>query len=148
VAIDPFQLEPGPGARTTYAGVGLETLERAGVGDLVHLYQEESQVALPRLLDEWERFDLAFIDGNHRFEAVFLDLIYSGRLLAEGGIVFVDDTHLPAIRRAIEFCVDNLGWEPVGEGSEGTAHEWTVLRTGPRSLLHRPFTGFADFHVG
>jgi len=148
VAIDPFQLEPGPGARTTYAGVGLETLERAGVGDLVHMCQEESQVVLPRLLDERQRFDLAFIDGNHRFEAVFLDLIYAGRLVAEGGIVFVDDTHLPAIRRAIEFCVDNLGWEPVGEGSEGTAHEWTVLRTGPRSLLHRPFTEFADFHIG
>ena len=148
VAIDPFQLEPGPGARTTYAGVGLETLERAGVGDLVHLYQVESQVVLPRLLDEGQRFDLAFIDGNHRFEAVFLDLVYAGRLVAEGGVVFVDDTQLPAIRRAIEFCVDNLGWEPVGAGSEGTAHEWTVLRTGPRSLLHRPFTEFADFHVG
>jgi len=148
VAIDPFQLEPAPVAGTTYAGVGLETLERAGAGDLVHVYQEESQIVLPRLLDEGRRFDLAFIDGNHRFDAVFLDLIYAGRLVAEGGIVFVDDTHLPAIRRAIEFCVDNLGWEPVGEGSEGTAHEWTVLETGPRSLLHRPFTEFADFHVG
>jgi predicted O-methyltransferase YrrM len=147
VAIDPFQLEPSPVAGTTYDGVGLETLERAGVGNLVRLHQEESQVVLPRLLDEGQRFDLAFIDGNHRFEAVFLDLVYAGRLVAEGGTVFVDDTQLPAIRRAIEFCVDNLGWEPISAGSEGTAHGWSVLRTGPRSLLQRPFTGFTDFRV-
>ena len=147
VAIDPFQLEPASVAGTTYAGVGLETLERAGVGDVVHLHQEESQVVLPRLLDAGQGFDLAFIDGSHRFEAVFLDLMYAGRLVAEGDIVFVDDTHLPAIRRAIEFCMNNLGWEPIGAGSEGAAHEWSVLRTGPRSLLQRPFTQFTDFHV-
>lgn len=147
VAIDPFQLEPAPAAATTYAGVGLETLERAGVGDLVHVHQEESQIVLPRLLDEGRRFDLAFIDGDHRFEAVFLDLIYAGRLVGEGGVVFVDDMQLPAIQRAVEFCVDNVGWEPIGGGSEGVAHGWSVLRTGPRSRLHRPFTEFADFRV-
>jgi predicted O-methyltransferase YrrM len=147
LAIDPFQLEPGPSAQTTYAGVGLETLERAGVGDLVRLYQEESQVVLPRLLHEGRGFDLAFIDGNHRFEAVFLDLIYAGRLVAESGIVFVDDTQLPAIRRAIEFCLDNLGWERIDGGSEGAAHEWSILRTGPRKFLERPFTDFTDFRA-
>jgi hypothetical protein len=43
---------------------------------------------------------LAFLDGNHRFEGVFLDLVYSGRLLREGGIVFADDTQLAGVRRA------------------------------------------------
>jgi hypothetical protein len=147
VAIDPFQLEPAPVAGTTYEGVGLQALERAGVDDLVHLHQEESQVVLPRLLDEGQRFDLAFIDGNHRFEAVFLDLIYVGRLVAEGGVVFADDAQLPSIRRAVEFCLDNLGWRSVGGGSEGEAHEWSILRTGSRSLLLRPFAEFTDFRV-
>jgi predicted O-methyltransferase YrrM len=48
--------------------------------------------------------DLTFLDGNHRFEGVFLDLIYSGRLLKEGGIIFVDDAQLPGVQRAIDFC--------------------------------------------
>jgi predicted O-methyltransferase YrrM len=130
--------------RTTYVGVGLQILEEAGVRDRVEFYAEESQMVLPRLLAEGRRFDLAFLDGNHRFEGVFLDLIYSGRLLKEGGIVFVDDTQLPGVRRAIDFCVANLGWVTEDGGKEGV-HEWLVLRTGPREAFLRPFTEFVDF---
>ena len=113
--------------------------------DLVEFHAEESQILLPRLLAEGRRFDLAFLDGNHRFEGVFLDLIYSGRLLKEAGIVFVDDTQLPGVRRAVEFCRTNLGWTVEDEGTEGDAHAWTVLRTGAAGVFQRPFTHFVDF---
>ena len=145
VAADPYQFTALPMHRTTYAGVGLQTLEEAGVRDLVEFYAEESQILLPRLLAEGRRFDLAFIDGNHRFEGVFLDLIYSGRLLKQRGIVFVDDTQLPGVRRAVEFCLANLGWTVEDEGEEGDVHEWIVLRTGPPELFLRPLTQLGDF---
>jgi predicted O-methyltransferase YrrM len=132
VAIDPYRLD------------GLQTLEEAGVRDLVEFYNEESQIVLPRLLAEDRRFDLAFIDGNHRFEGVFLDLIYSGRLLEEGGVVFADDVQLPAVRHAVDFCLSNLGWVAEDEGVEGE-HEWVVLRTGPRDVFLRPFDQFSEF---
>ena len=144
LAIDPYQLESLPSHRTRYAGVGLRTLEQAGVRDLVEFHPEESQIVLPRLLAEGRRFDLAFIDGNHRFEGVFLDLVYSARLLPEGGIVFVDDAQLPAVRRAVGFCEANLGWVVEDEGSEGE-HEWLILRTGPPEVFTRPFDRFAGF---
>jgi predicted O-methyltransferase YrrM len=130
--------------RTTYVGVGLQILEEAGLRDVVEFLAEESQIVLPRLLDEGRRFDLAFLDGNHRFEGVFLDLVYSGRLLKEGGVVFADDTQLPAVQRAVGFCVANLGWAVEEEGREDQ-HEWAVLRTGPADAFHRPFDCFADF---
>lgn len=145
LAIDPYQFSGLETQRTTYAGVGLQVLEEAGVRDHVEFYAEESQIVLPRLLAEGRRFDLAFLDGNHRFEGVFLDLIYAGRLLREGAIVFVDDAQLPAIRRALNFCVTNLGWVIEAEGEEGHVHKWTVLRTGPGELLLRPFDHFNDF---
>jgi predicted O-methyltransferase YrrM len=144
VAVDPYQFSGLPSHRTTYAGVGLQTLEEAGVRDLVEFYAEGSEIVLPQLLAEGRRFDLAFLDGNHRFEGVFLDLIYSGRLLKEGGIVFVDDTQLPGVRRAVDFCPANLAWVVEAEGKEG-AHEWRVLRTGPSDVFLRPFTDFTDF---
>ena len=144
VATDPYQFTGLPMNRTTYVGVGLQILEEAGVRDLVEFYAEESQIVLPRLLADGRRFDLALLDGNHRFEGVFLDLIYSGRLLKEGGIVFVDDTQLPGVRRAIDFCATNLGWVTEDGGKEGV-HEWLVLRTGPRDAFLRPYTQFADF---
>jgi predicted O-methyltransferase YrrM len=145
VAIDPYQFAGLPEHRTTYVGVGLQILEEAGVRDLVEFYAEESQIVLPRLLAEGRRFDLAFLDGNHRFEGVFLDLVYSGRLLKERGIVFVDDTQLPGVRRAVDFCLANLGWFIEEGGEEGDVHEWLVVRTGPSDAFLRPFTHFVDF---
>ena len=144
VAADPYQFRGLPIHRTTYVGVGLQILEDAGVRDLVEFYAEESQIVLPRLLAEGREFDLAFLDGNHRFEGVFLDLIYSGRLLKEGGIVFVDDWQLPGVRRAVDFCLANLGWTTEDGGEEGI-HQWLVLRTGSRDAFLRSFTHLADF---
>jgi predicted O-methyltransferase YrrM len=144
VAADPYQRRGLPTHRTTYEGIGLKILDEAGVRDLVEFHEEESQIVLPRLLAEGRRFEFAFLDGNHRFEGVFLDLIYSGRLLDEDGIVFVDDTQLPGVRRAVDFCLANLGWVREDGGKED-AHEWTVLRIGPSDVLYRPFDAFIDF---
>jgi predicted O-methyltransferase YrrM len=145
VAIDPFQFRGLRGQTTKFRGAGLELLEKAGVRDLVEFHEQESQIVLPRLLAEGRSFDLAFLDGNHRFEGVFLDLIYSGRLVKEGGIVLVDDTQLPGVRRAVDFCITNLDWAVEDTGEEGAAHEWTVLRTGSQAVLQRPFGQFVDF---
>jgi predicted O-methyltransferase YrrM len=145
VAADPYQLEPRGADAPAFAGVGLQILEEAGVRHLVEFHPVESQIALPRLLADGRRFDLAFLDGNHRFEGVFLDLVYSGRLVKEGGIVFVDDTQLAGVRRAVEFCVKNLGWVVEDDGAEGALHEWMVLRTGPADAFARPFDAFVDF---
>lgn len=145
VAADPYQLAGLPHHRTRFAGVGLQILEEAGVRDLVEFHAEESQIVLPRLLADGRQFDLAFLDGNHRFEGVFLDLISSGLLLREGGIVFVDDTQVASVRKAVDFCVANLGWVVEDEGAEGDAHAWTVLRTGAADAFRRPFAELVDF---
>jgi hypothetical protein len=88
---------------------------------------------------------LAFLDGNHRFEAVFVDLFFAGGLLKEGGIVFVDDTQLPGVRRAVDFFRANLGWIVEDEGEGDEFHAWMVLRTGPSEAFLRPFTEFVEF---
>jgi predicted O-methyltransferase YrrM len=134
VAIDPNQA-------TRFADCGLQALEEAGVAELVEHHAEESQTALPRFLAEGRTFDLAFVDGNHRFDGVFLDLVYLGRLLRPGGIAFLDDYQLPAVQRAASFCASNLGWtlEEVSAPAE-----WAVLRTS-RSPDARPFDHYVGF---
>jgi predicted O-methyltransferase YrrM len=137
VVVDPFQ-------STGFKNCGLQSLEAAGVADLIEFHAEESQILLPKLLSEGRRFELAFVDGSHLFERVFLDLIYLGRLVHPGGIIFVDDYQLPAIVRAVSFCLRNLGWalEEVSPADE--LHQWTVLRT-PRDPIPRSFLDFIDF---
>jgi predicted O-methyltransferase YrrM len=145
VATDPYQFQALPGHRTRYEGAGLRALEEAGVRDLVEFHEEESQVLFPQLLAEGRGFDFAFIDANHRFEGVFLDLYYCGRLLGEGRVVFLDDLQLPGVRRAVDFFLANLGWTIEEEGEERGEHEWAVLRAGSTDELLRPFTSFVDF---
>jgi predicted O-methyltransferase YrrM len=102
VAIDPFQQE-------SWNGSGLRTLREAGVEDLVEVIEEESQLALPRLLAEGRRFDFAFIDGDHRFEGVFVDLYFMTRLVEPGRLVVVDDMWMPSVRTAVAYVERNLG---------------------------------------
>jgi predicted O-methyltransferase YrrM len=101
-AIDPFQ-------RESWNGAGLRTLREAGVEGLVEVIEEESQLALPRLVGEGREFDFAFVDGDHRFEGVFLDLYFMTRLVKPGGLVVVDDMWMPAVRLAVAYVERNLG---------------------------------------
>ena len=121
-AVDPHQA-------TRFANSGLAALREAGVSALVDLHAEESQIVLPRLISEGRRFDLAFVDGDHRFDGVFLDLVHLGRLVRRGGIVFVDDYQLPAVVRAVSFFLTNLGWTVEESSNVDPDHHWVALRT-------------------
>jgi predicted O-methyltransferase YrrM len=137
VAIDPMQ-------RAFFSGLGLQFLEDAGVAGMVEYHEEESQLALPRFLGEGRGFDLAFVDGNHRFDRVFVDLFYLGRLVRPGGIVFLDDYQLPSVARAASFYQTNLGWRLEEVSTPDDLHRWAVLRTSALPDA-RPFDHFVDF---
>jgi len=96
---------------TDFGGAGTRTVRAAGLDGIVEQINEESQLALPRLAAEGRSFDLALIDGDHRFEGVFLDLCFADRLVRPRGLVIVDDLWMPAIRLAVSYAERNLGWE-------------------------------------
>jgi len=137
VVVDPFQAR-------SFAGRGLRALDEAGVISLVEFHAELSQIALPAFLREGRRFDFGFVDGNHRFDSVFVDLFYLGRLLRRGAVIFVDDYDLPGIRRAVSFYVTNLGWRVEETSAAGDGHHWIVLRTAAAEDS-RHFRHFVDF---
>jgi predicted O-methyltransferase YrrM len=137
VAIDPYQAR-------RFSDCGLQFLDEAGVAELVEHHAEESQIALPRLLGEDRSFDFAFVDGNHRFDGVFVDLYYLGRLVLPGGIIFLDDYQLPGVARAASFFVSNLGWTLEEVSAADDLHQWAVLRTSAIPDT-RPFDHFVDF---
>jgi predicted O-methyltransferase YrrM len=137
VVIDPYQA-------TRFSDCGLQFLEEAGVSELVEHHTEESQIALPRFLSEARSFEFAFVDGNHRFDGVFVDLFYLGRLVQPGGVVFVDDYQLPAVTRAASFFVRNLGWTLEEVSAWDDVHQWAVLRTSALPDT-RPFDFYVDF---
>lgn len=137
VALDPNQT-------TRFSDLGLQVIDEAGLGTMFEFHAERSEIALPRFVAEGRRFDLAFIDGNHRFEGVFIDLVNLGRLVGPGGIVFLDDYQLPSVKKAVRYCTTNLGWTLEEEGVADDLHHWVVLRTSAVPP-QRNFDHFVDF---
>ena len=137
VVIDPYQA-------MRFSDCGLQFLEEAGVAKMVEHHAEESQLALPRFLGEARSFDFAFVDGNHRFESIFVDLFFLGHLVRPGGIVVLDDYQLPAVARATSFFATNLDWTLEEVSATDANHQWAVLRTSAAPDT-RPFDYCVDF---
>jgi predicted O-methyltransferase YrrM len=137
VVIDPVQ-------SSHFENCGLQVIEDAGVAGLVEHLPDESMIALPRLLGEKRQFDLAFVDGNHRFDGVFVDLVYIARMVRPGGVVILDDYQLPGIARATKFFTANRGWTLEEVSAADPLHQWAVLRTST-APDDRHFTYFVEF---
>jgi predicted O-methyltransferase YrrM len=106
----------------------------------------DSHSVLPRLCERGEQFDLVFIDGNHRFDDVFVDFHFTRRLAAPEASVVLDDTWLPSVRTVASWVETNLGdqWRrlPAPAGLSLAAFEALAPRD-PREWDH-----FAPFVVG
>jgi hypothetical protein len=69
--------------------------------DLITVYEDLSELRLPGLLAEGQRYDFAFIDGWHTFDQVLVEFFYINRMLDVGGIVVFDDVHLPSLAKVL-----------------------------------------------
>lgn len=109
VVIDPFQ-------SVGWGGIGLHTVERAGLSHKVEVAEEPSQTVLASYQKEGRTFDFVFHDGSHLFDYLMADLHFINRMLPEGGILVIDDLWMPAVRRAASFLITNLDYvvEPTG----------------------------------
>jgi predicted O-methyltransferase YrrM len=130
-AIDPFQEQ-------WFKSIGLANIERAQLKDVLRFYQAPSDEVLPRLCAQNERFDFAFIDGNHRFDYALVDFFYIDKLLNVGGYVAFDDLWIPPVRKVASFALRNAPYKLVRQSSKLTTPGWTrVLRAG-RRIMQNP----------
>ncbi len=100
-AIDPYQ-------ETLYGDIGLAHVREAGLEPLFEFIREPSELALPDLVRQGREFELAFVDGGHRFEQAFTDFRYMDLLLPVGGFLIFDDMWLPSIAKVVRFATTNL----------------------------------------
>lgn len=57
----------------------------------IRIFQKGSEFVLPKLLEDKEKFDFIYIDGNHTFDAVMCDSLYAHGLINPNGIIVFDD---------------------------------------------------------
>jgi predicted O-methyltransferase YrrM len=98
-AIDPLQ--------DYWHGIGLRHAENLGMAHAFRFYNEKSVSALVKLAADNQRFELIFIDGNHRFDDVLVDFTLSAEICPLGGYIVLDDVRLPSIRRVESFILNN-----------------------------------------
>jgi cephalosporin hydroxylase len=103
IAIDPNQTNP-----QGYDSIGLDNLSRAGLLEYVRFEEGFSSAILPKLVDGGVTTQLAYIDGSHLFEDVFVDFYYLNLMLEEGGVVCFDDCALPDVAKVIRFIQRNF----------------------------------------
>jgi predicted O-methyltransferase YrrM len=93
IIIDPFQ-------STDWQNVGINNLSKAGLSNY-RLIENPSEFALPKLVQDGVKVDLAFIDGWHTFDHTLVDFFYINRLLKVGGVVVVDDVSMPSVKKVM-----------------------------------------------
>lgn len=128
VVADPFQ-------STRWHGAGMRAIRDAGATKMIEFHEEPSEILLPRLLAQKQIFDLAFIDGNHRFDAVFVDLIFVNRILKPGGVIILDDAWFDPVYLACRFAETNLGYLPVAAFSKNDRAANNSSGTDSRPLM-------------
>jgi predicted O-methyltransferase YrrM len=106
IIIDPHQ-------SSEWHNIGMTNLKRAGF-TFPELIEEPSEIALPRLLQQEEGFDFAFIDGWHTFDHALVDFFYVNRLLNVQGIVVFDDMEFPQLRKLVRYIRHYPNYEVIG----------------------------------
>jgi predicted O-methyltransferase YrrM len=104
-AIDPFQA-------SAWSGVGATQAKRMS-GKQFKLIEDYSIHALSDLIRAGELFDFIFIDGNHRFDDVLVDLYLGDQILKPGGVLALDDIWMLSIRTVASFVLTNRAYEPI-----------------------------------
>jgi predicted O-methyltransferase YrrM len=130
LAIDPYQFNVPASEQvcfsgfTGWRGVGVENVRRAGYAQLVEHVAERSEVALPRMAGEGGRFEFAFIDGYHTFEAAFVDFFFIDRMVPVGGVIAFDDLSYPAVKKLVRFVILNRDYSPILTTREPPTKSW------------------------
>ena len=86
---------------------------RSGLQSMLQVIEEPSYLALPRLVQAKERFELILIDGMHTFDYTLLDFFYADLLLAPNGVLVFDDKQMPAVGKVIDFILKNRSYRLV-----------------------------------
>ena len=140
LAIDPYQL-------TDWNGIGITTANELVAASpwlsesSFHCIQERSDIALSGLLKEGRSFDLAFIDGYHRFDDVLVDFTLAAQMCPMGGAIVLHDMWLPGIACVAGFIRSNRA--DFAEVHTGCENLFAVQRIGADARNWDHFVSFA-----
>lgn len=85
---------------------------------LIQGFSDEVLPTLPRT-----ELDLVLIDGGHGFPTPIIDWYYGAGRLRQGGILVIDDIHLPAVQLVLEFLDADERWNRLEKTPKWIAYQ-------------------------
>jgi predicted O-methyltransferase YrrM len=99
IVMDPFQ--------ENYGRCGLKNIESMGFSNLLDYRNDYSHNVLPDLVKQNSKFEFIFIDGDHKYDGIFIDFYYSSLLLEDGGYILFHDTWMRSTQLVLSFIKKN-----------------------------------------
>ncbi|MDZ7845326.1 MAG: class I SAM-dependent methyltransferase [Owenweeksia sp.] len=99
IALDPFQ--------DHYQNLGVANIKKLGLSDQLELIRDFSHHVLPQFITEKRHFDFIFIDGDHKFDGIFIDFYFSDFLIKKGGFLLFHDTWMRSTQLVLQFIRTN-----------------------------------------
>jgi predicted O-methyltransferase YrrM len=103
ITMDPYQ-------ESFFKMNGVHNIKSAGYGDILEFHNDFSYLVLPELIRKGLKVDFIFIDGYHTFDYAFVDFFFADLLLKPNGILVIDDTAWPAVKKAADYVVTNRAY--------------------------------------
>ena len=127
-----------PNQTSSYKGIGLLNVRRAGFDGAHTFIEAPSHLALPELLAKDTRVDLAYVDGMHTFDYTLVDLFYLDKMCNVGGVVGFNDCGMRSVHRVIRFLRTHRKYHEVNVDLPKCYRARNVLYSVGRRLLRRP----------
>jgi len=99
-----------PSQHNVWKDIGLHNLREAGYEKMIEFYPLPSHQALQQLVAEGRKIDFAFVDGWHTFDYTLVDFFFIDKMLKVGGMVVLDDTNWPGIRKVCRYIATSRAY--------------------------------------
>lgn len=100
VAMDPFEI-------IDWHGVGLKKVEELRMDSFFRFIPEFDYYGIPELARDKQKYDVVFIDGDHRFDYVLLDFTLADYIISDNGYIILHDLWMPSIKKVVKFIKNN-----------------------------------------
>jgi predicted O-methyltransferase YrrM len=99
-AMDPFQ-------HRDWYGIGLKKITELEMDGSFRFIPDYDVFGIPQLAKENHKFDVVFIDGDHRFDYVLMDFTLCDYIISENGYIIFHDTGMKSIKKVVKFIKKN-----------------------------------------
>jgi len=133
-AIDPFEL-------SYWHGVGLKKVNELKMDSFFRFMPQFDYTGVADLINENQKFDVIFIDGDHRFDYIFLDFMLADQVISKNGYIIFHDLWMNSTQKVVKFIKAN---RPDYEAEENTSG-LRMMVFSKKSEDSRPWDNYESF---